>query len=74
MKHRILFTVLMSGMLSFFMTLWITYINIGVGSGFVSKWLFAFLLAWPAAGIISFVVSPIAQRITAAILGPVNSH
>ncbi|MCE2029425.1 DUF2798 domain-containing protein [Marinibactrum sp. C21] len=56
------------------MTLWITYINIGVGSGFVSKWLFAFLLAWPAAGIISFVVSPIAQRITAAILGPVNSH
>ena len=74
MKKRILFTILMSGMLSFFMTLWITYINIGISNNFVSKWLLAFLLAWPAAGIISFVVSPIAQRVTQAILDVIDPH
>ncbi len=69
MKQRVLFTVLMSCMLSFFMTLWITYINVGLVDGFVSRWLFAFVLAWPAAGVIAFVVSPLAQKLTLMILG-----
>lgn len=72
MKHRVIFTIIMSGMLSFLMTLWITYVNVGLIDGFISKWLLAFLLAWPAAGIIAFVVSPLAQKITIKLLGPIQ--
>lgn len=67
MKHRIIFAVLMSFTLSLFMSAWITYMNIGLPSDFVSYWMNAWALAWPAAGIISFVVGPflhsLAQKI-----------
>ncbi|TYL46525.1 DUF2798 domain-containing protein [Marinomonas sp. IMCC 4694] len=67
MKHRIIFAVLMSFTLSLFMSAWITYVNIGVTSEFVSFWMHAWVLAWPAAGLISFIAGPflhgLAQKI-----------
>ena len=69
MKQRILFTVIMSFFLSSLMTLWVTYINLGNTPEFLNMWRTAFLLAWPAAGVISFIVSPLAQRITHRVLG-----
>ncbi|WP_428796293.1 DUF2798 domain-containing protein [Vibrio kasasachensis] len=68
MKQRILFTVIMSFFLSSLMTLWITYLNLGSTPDFLSLWGRAFLLAWPAAGVISFFVSPLAQTITQKVL------
>jgi hypothetical protein len=68
MKHRILFTVIMSFFLSSLMTLWVTYINLGSTPEFLNLWGHAFLLAWPAAGIISFFLSPLAQTITKKVL------
>ncbi|WP_084419057.1 DUF2798 domain-containing protein [Photobacterium sp. J15] len=68
MKHRILFTVIMSFFLSSLMTLWVTYINLGSTSEFLNLWGHAFLLAWPAAGVISFFISPLAQTITKKVL------
>lgn len=62
--RRIVFTLLMSGMLSFVMTLWVTFINLGLVDDFLMRWKWAFLTAWPAAAVIAFVVSPIAQKIT----------
>ncbi|MGF1908644.1 DUF2798 domain-containing protein [Vibrio kasasachensis] len=50
------------------MTLWITYLNLGSTPDFLSLWGRAFLLAWPAAGVISFFVSPLAQTITQKVL------
>ncbi|BDX01366.1 MAG: DUF2798 domain-containing protein [Marinomonas sp.] len=58
MKHRIIFAMLMSFTLSLVMSAWITYVNIGVRSDFVSIWMHAWVLAWPAAGIISFIAGP----------------
>ncbi|WED25928.1 DUF2798 domain-containing protein [Vibrio sp. DW001] len=69
MKQRVLFTVIMSFFLSSLMTLWVTYINLGYTPEFLDMWRNAFLLAWPAAGIISFIISPLALRITHKVLG-----
>lgn len=67
MKHRVIFAVIMSFILSLLMTCWVTYINLGLSNMFLQQWGRAFLLAWPAAGIVSFVFGPIAQKISAKI-------
>ncbi|SBS25443.1 hypothetical protein MSP8886_00281 [Marinomonas spartinae] len=58
MKHRIIFAVLMSFTLSLIISAWITYVNIGMHPDFVRFWMNAWALAWPAAGIISFIAGP----------------
>lgn len=58
MKHRIIFAVLMSFVLSFLMTAWVTYVNLGLHPDFVSYWMKAWAVAWPVAGGISFVFAP----------------
>ncbi|MDE8604736.1 DUF2798 domain-containing protein [Marinomonas sp. RSW2] len=58
MKHRIIFAIFMSFTLSLFMSAWITYLNIGIRSDFVTFWMGAWALGWPAAGIISFIAGP----------------
>jgi len=68
MKHKILFTLIMSFILSSLMTCWITYINLGLSEQFLAQWGNAFLLAWPAAGIISFLCVPVANKITHRVL------
>ncbi|OUR76314.1 hypothetical protein A9Q83_15850 [Alphaproteobacteria bacterium 46_93_T64] len=61
MKLRLIFSVLMSFVLSFFMTLWVTWLNLGPDPLFLAKWLHAFQLAWPIAALISFISAPTIQ-------------
>ena len=68
MKYRVLFSLVMSFFLSLLMTLWVTYINLGTPAQFMEHWARAFLLAWPAAGFISFFAAPLAKRITSYFL------
>ncbi|MFB9191105.1 DUF2798 domain-containing protein [Vibrio ostreicida] len=68
MKQRVVFTVIMSFFLSSLMTLWVTYLNLGNGPEFLRSWGQAFLFAWPAAGVISFLLSPVAHRLTIKVL------
>ncbi|CAM4243713.1 DUF2798 domain-containing protein [Pseudoalteromonas byunsanensis] len=68
LKHRIVFTMLLSLFLSILMTLWVTYINLGLSEHFLIDWGRAFLLAWPAAAVISFFSAPVAQKITQKLL------
>lgn len=58
MKHRFFFAILMSFVLTFFMSAWVTFINVGLIDGFINYWMSAWLLAWPAAGVISFASGP----------------
>ncbi|WP_348524836.1 DUF2798 domain-containing protein [Litoribrevibacter albus] len=58
----------MSFFLSSLMSLWVTYINLGFTSSFISQWIHAFSLAWPAAAVIAFFVGPLAQKITQRLL------
>lgn len=71
MKHRLIFAVLMSFVLTLFMSAWVTFINMGLVEGFADYWLSAWILAWPAAGVISFLCGPqihrVAHRIAARI-------
>jgi len=64
MKQRLIFTAVMSLTLSFFMTFWVTWINLGFNPDFILQWLRAFSMAWPAAAVISFVMGPFIQAVT----------
>ncbi|MGO2392535.1 MULTISPECIES: DUF2798 domain-containing protein [unclassified Halomonas] len=63
MKHRIIFAILMSFTLSLIMSAWVTYVNIGAHTDFVGIWMHAWLLAWPAAGIIAFICGPFLHKV-----------
>ena len=67
MKHRIVFTILMSFVLSIFMSLWVTWINLGWSDALFGQWMTAFRLAWPAAAVISFITGPTIQTLTPRI-------
>jgi len=54
--HRLCFALCMSLVLSFLMSGWVTFINIGATQAFVSAWLHAFILAWPPAFVISLTM------------------
>lgn len=70
MKQRIVFSVLMSGIMSLLMSGWITIINIGITSDFLSLWAAAWCLAWPVAGLVAFIFGPSIQKLTAWIVKP----
>lgn len=61
-KFRLVNTALMSTLLSLLMTLWVTWINLGLGPGFVARWLTAWALACPAAFVcVLLLAQPVAQ-------------
>jgi len=64
MKSRLIATVLMSFGLSFLMSCWVTYLNLGLTEVFFSRWMTAFQLAWPAAAVIAFFLGPPVQKAT----------
>ncbi|MCL1063723.1 DUF2798 domain-containing protein [Shewanella benthica] len=68
MKQRIVFSLLMSFVLSLLMTLWITWINLGLQPNFLWLWTKAFILAWPAAASISFLFAPKVHKLTEKIV------
>ncbi|WP_295894949.1 DUF2798 domain-containing protein [uncultured Vibrio sp.] len=67
MSRKIVFGILMSFVLSSLMTLWVTWLNIGFVTDFLSYWGKAFILAWPAATLISIAFSPYVQAFTALL-------
>lgn len=74
MKERIVFTVFMSFQLSLLMSFWVTWLNLGWSSIFMSSWIQAFTFAWPAAMVISFMLSPLTQRLTLKLTVKQKSH
>lgn len=64
MKTRFLFSALMSLLMSFLMTGWVTWLNLGFGPAYGERWLHAFLAAWPAAFFIVIMCGPSVQRLS----------
>lgn len=64
MLHRSIFAFFMSLVLSIIMSAWVTYLNLGLASDFVEKWIGAWILAWPAAAICAFVFGPGVGKLT----------
>jgi hypothetical protein len=44
-----LFALLMSLVMAFIMTAFITWVNTGLGEGYLARWSHAFIMAWPLA-------------------------
>ena len=58
MKIHFIFTLAFSFMMSFLLSAWVTYVNLGFSGTFVQSWLTAFINAWPAAFLVAFTVAP----------------
>ena len=58
MKIHFIFTLAFSFMMSFLLSAWVTYVNLGLSDTFVQSWLTAFINAWPAAFLVAFTVEP----------------
>ncbi len=69
-RFRLVFAFLMSWLMSFLMTGWVTWINVGLGGNFLARWGHAFLLAWPAAYVVVLVAAPSVQRLTQRLTQP----
>ncbi|MCX7324765.1 MAG: DUF2798 domain-containing protein [Hyphomicrobiales bacterium] len=67
-KARIIFPILMAGVMAFLMTALITWLNLGFPPNYMALWLKAFAVAWPAAAVAAFIAIPLARRATAAIV------
>ena len=73
MIHRILFSLFMSLQLSFLMTAWVTWINLGWSLNFYQQWFHAFILAWPAAALISLFSAPEIHKLTTILSRRIES-
>ncbi len=68
-KSKAVLAVIMSGAMSFMVTILATYINLGIPHNFISRWLKAWAVAWPIAAGTAYLVMPMAQRATKRIVG-----
>lgn len=55
--QKLIFTLLLSLCLSFMVSGWVTYINLGLVADFTTRWAHAFANAWPASFIAAYVLS-----------------
>lgn len=72
--QRLIFTILFSFLLSLLMSAWVTYINLGLSSGYVMSWLEAFSKAWPAALLIAYFLAPPITRFASFITKKVSKN
>jgi hypothetical protein len=49
------------------MTAWVTWINLGWSAEFYQQWLHAFILAWPAAALISLFTAPEIHKLATSL-------
>lgn len=68
LRARLVFAFLMSSLMAFLMTAWVTWLNLGLTPDFISRWLHAFLGAWPAAFCVVMALGPTVQRLTQRLL------
>jgi Protein of unknown function (DUF2798) len=73
-KPRLILAMQMSSAMVLMVTFLVTVLDLGLRAGFVNKWVKAYFLAWPVAGITAFFLMPperrLTERIVALIDGP----
>lgn len=73
-KAKVIFPVLMAGVMAFLMTALITWLNLGFPPNYLSLWIRAFAIAWPAASVAAFIAVPLARRATTTIVRLIERH
>jgi short subunit fatty acids transporter len=61
---RLILATTQSSMMVFVVTMVATWLNLGLGPDFVQSWLKAFIIAWPIAAGMAYLVTPMARRFT----------
>jgi hypothetical protein len=67
-KARFIFPFFLSGIMAFLMTGFVTWLNLGVPPDFVTRWMLAWVKAWPLAYLSALIASPFAMRATRFVL------
>ena len=60
--------VVMTFMVVFFVTGFITWLNVGISNDFVVRWLRGWLLGWPIAALAVITLAPLGELITELIV------
>jgi len=60
--------VVMTFMVVFFVTGFITWLNVGISNDFVVRWLRGWLLGWPIAALAVIMLAPLGELITKLIV------
>jgi hypothetical protein len=66
-KAKVIFPVLITGLIVFVVSAVVTFTNIGFRADFVPRWLKAFFTGWPVAAVTAYLAIPIIRRATATI-------
>jgi hypothetical protein len=67
-KTRLILSIVMTSAMVMAVTLLVTFLNLGLTSGFLVQWLKAYFIAWPVAAITGFFFMPTARRLTDRIV------
>jgi hypothetical protein len=68
-KARIILAATQSSMMVFMVTLVATYLNLGLRADFVLQWAKSYIVAWPIAAGMAYLVTPMARRFTDHVIG-----
>lgn len=60
--------VIMAGVMAFLMTGFVTWLNLGLPDDYLSRWMHAFIVAWPLATCAAFLAIPVSVKLTGKIL------
>lgn len=66
--QKLIFTLLLSLCLSFMVSGWVTYINLGLVADFTTRWRMPLANAWPASFIAAYVLSAPVTAVTKRIM------
>ncbi|WP_300754473.1 DUF2798 domain-containing protein [Janthinobacterium sp.] len=73
MRLRLVFSLLMSFVMSLLMSAWVTWLNIGLHPDFMLRWRHAFLAAWPVAFTVVILCAPTVQGLSHKLIAKLIS-
>ena len=69
---RFILAATQSSMMVFMVTMVATYLNLGLRPDFVLQWAKAFIVAWPIAAVMAYLVTPMARRFTDRVMSRIG--
>jgi Protein of unknown function (DUF2798) len=66
---RLILAILMTSVMVLVVTFIATWLDLGLRTDFLGKWIKAYFIAWPVAALTAFFIMPSAQRLTEQIVG-----
>lgn len=67
-RARFILAAAQSSMMVFMVTLVATYLNLGLRSDFLFQWAKSYIVAWPIAAGMAYLVTPMARRFTERVI------